>query len=184
MKSFHLSVFLITLACLFLAQPTIHAQPKLARNCVDELINWKDPWSLTPAKFREIGAALSNTEGKLQVLTKNDGLMILSASMGGKLTLFEGKLNIISLRATFTNNKATSLTVDMGQLSQPATPSMATRLKAEITKAAGEGTPKPGPAGSKESIEWKGPNYVVQMEERIDYKKDRTGVYIVDFSRL
>lgn len=174
MKPFPPFAILFVLAAFILTPAASHAQTRI-KTCVDELINWKDPWSLTPAKFREVGAALPNPDSKLQVLTKSDQNMTISASLGGKLTLFEGKLNIIRVESSFNRDRARMLTIVVGQPSQPATPSMASKLKDEITKATGDSAPKPGTGKTKYSLEWKGPSYTVLMDQLVDYKKNAMG---------
>jgi len=161
-----------------------NAQLGASKGSLDGLINWDNPWNLTPEKFKEVAEALpkKKTERAYNTRLLSDGRVSYSIgktpgsfSGGGKMNLFNGELQVDSVTVLFEADKAVSISLSMGESSGPKARKVSlkevVKLQAGLAKATGDTAPKPynqdaGRGRSPVVIQqWTHRNYMVQMFE-------------------
>lgn len=197
-------VFLVV-ACVFNASE-VFAQSGIAKGSVDGMIDWKDPWSLTSSKFKEIAEALPRKKSERAYTAMSSGGTKVGYSIGkgfrnesggGKMSLFEGRLPLAAISASFEADKATVIYFrigDTGLNAKKAKSSDIALLKAELSKRTGDTAPKPydqdvgGGRAPVPGLQWTLGNYKVRMNEvpmfSASGERSGTGVFNVRILRL
>lgn len=182
------------------------AQTTSVKDSVDALIDWNDPRSLTPERFKEVAEALprkSSEKAFSSSLNPNGGGIYTIGniggrrSSGGKMSLFDGAIKVGWVGAVFASNKVTKIFFHLGDLdgsrSKKASLEDVAKLKSEIAKHTRDSSPKPcqysngGGHPPSPGIEWTGSSYKVQMFEIQNFDSrssgrtvvTNTGVYVV-----
>lgn len=197
------SLFLI--GVLGITSSQIHAQPAEPKGSVDAMVNWDNPWDLTPAKFTEIADALpkkkSDRAYNTQMVRGGEAVMysiglgtVIGSSGGGKINLFNGALQVDSVTVVFEKDKLRSFSFNLGVAygihdRKPSAKDLE-KFKTEIARVTGDKSPKPydikvGPGNAPRSgMQWTHLNYNVQMFEYTVFSPTgraeiRKGIYTV-----
>jgi hypothetical protein len=161
---------------------------------VDALVNWGNPWDLTPAKFKEIAESLPKKKSERAFNTRvlSDGKVSYSigqaiggVSGGGKINLFNGELRMDSVTVVFEADKPVSIAfgiwVSSGANARKPSSKELEKLKTELAKVTGDNSPKPFNGESFKGHppvvgqRWIHRNYKVQLIEVYSYPLSGVG---------
>lgn len=160
------------------------AQPAAVKGSLDELIEWKDPWSLTQEKFIAVAEAIPHKQSERAYNTRTSGTKVIFTIGEGippypadrKLSLFEGRVPVAGINAVFEGDKLTSLIFHLGTFRngpdrKPAKPADIALFKVELGKRIGDTAPSHHKTPLIEGTRpvptdiWAGPNYQVRAAE-------------------
>jgi len=184
-----LNFFLISLGVWWFGASLAEAQPSVVKGSVDALVDWDNPWSLTPDKFKEIAETLKKRKSDRAYSTRQlpegnvtytIGQIVAGQSAGTKMNLFDGGVQVDRIVAAYDNNKLFSLAFSIGVTpglggERRADKKELETLKNQLSKVTGDNAPKPyegrrvnnhpAPVGQM----WTHRNYQVQLIEIYSY---------------
>jgi len=199
MRRFNL--FLVSLGVWLLGASLAEAQPSGVKGSVDALVDWDNPWSLTPDRFKEIAETLKKRKSDRAYSTRQlpegyvtytIGQTVAGQSENTKMNLFNGGVQVDRIIAAFENNKLFSLAFAVGcsqgfGVERKVSKKELETLKNQLSIATGDNAPKPyegapvknypPPVGQK----WTHRDYQVQLIEVYNYPLSGppagTGIY-------
>lgn len=178
-----IALLVVASVAFLIGSPQTHAQPAVAKGSLDELIDWNNPWGLTPEKFKAVAEAIPHKKSERAYTSRMSGTkMGLNLGERGEgrvsdrnLSLFEGRLPVEGITAVFEGDKLLSLHFHVGDFTGPraksAKPADIALLKAELGKRTGDAAPRRvevvfgTAAPPADADQWTHQNYRVQVVE-------------------
>lgn len=150
------------------------AQSMTAKDNVDKLIDWEDPWSLTPEAFMQKMAAMGQGQPQPLYAVRSDAFgashyeMTLDGNPGFKFQMMGGMVQPQDFVCTFKGSQLMRISFHLGKEGAAADPQQVKLVTDHISQMAGGGRPmayREAYSGviRKTGLEWVHAKYVVRM---------------------